>query len=269
MIRKFLKWGCYAVGGVTVLGALIFGSDMFSYARSSAKSVQTMVKDGVPMEFELQRARDMIEDILPELRANVRVIAQEEVEIAHLRREIGETEEKVATQRQNVLAMRDKLRNPEVAFVVHGRNVSREQMTEKLASAVDRFKQTEAILTSKQRLLDTREKSIVAAQEMLEKSRVRKSELEQKIEALAAQHRLIQSQAVGTKVSFDNSQLANADRLLSEIQKRLETAQRVMAHEAEFVDDSSAPLFGINEADLLEEVDHMLDGEGSARVAFR
>lgn len=260
MIFKSMKWGAYAAGGALLLGGLVFGMDTFSYLRSSAKSVRSAVKDGVPLEFELQRARDLVEDILPELRANVRVIAQEEVEIAHLRREITNATQKLDGQRQSVSAFRNKLRGEEITFVVHGRQVSRDQMTEQLASSFDRYKQAEATLVSKQRLLEAREKSLSAAQNVLERSRARKAELEQKIEALSAQHRLVQAQSVGTKVIIDDTQLARADKLITDIHKRLETAQRVLAHEADLGDvEETFIALGVNESELLAEVDQLLD----------
>ncbi|MCA9190238.1 MAG: hypothetical protein KDB03_00695 [Planctomycetales bacterium] len=262
MILKGLKWGSYAAGGVLLAGGLLFGTDGMSYLRSSAKSVQTAVKDGVPLEFELQRARDMVEDILPELRANVRVIAQEEVEIAHLRNEIATAGDKLAVQRQTVVALREQLRTNDLTFVSHGRKVSRDSLTEQLASGLDRYKQSEATLVSKQRLLEAREKSLTAAQQVLERSRARKSELEQKIEALTAQYRLVQAQSVGTKVSIDDSQLARADKLITDIQKRLDTAQRVLAHESELIEmDSAIVRLDISEADLLSEVDNLLEDD--------
>jgi len=270
MILRSLKWGIALAGGALVLGGLIFGADLYSYVRSSARSVRTVVRDGVPMEFELQRARDMIEDILPELRANVRVIAQEEVEVAHLRGEITDATEKLSLHRKNVAAFRDQLQTRNVSFSVNGRDLSRQQLAERLASSVDRYKQAEATLVSKERLLQTRERSLLAAQDMLERSRSRKAELEQKIEALAAQNRLVQAQAVGTRVSFDNSQLARADKLMTEIQKRLETAQRVLAHEAEFlIDPDTTVVASVDEADLLAEVDSLLERDVDTHLASR
>ncbi|MHC4073980.1 MAG: signal peptide-containing protein, partial [Planctomycetota bacterium] len=81
MVTKWLKRSVIVVAGLSVAGSLLFGKDVVSYVRSSAKSVRTVVKDSVPIEFELRRARDLVEDIIPEMHANVRLIAQEEVEV--------------------------------------------------------------------------------------------------------------------------------------------------------------------------------------------
>ena len=43
-----------------------------------------MVKESVPIEFELKRAKALLDEIIPDMHANIRLIAQEEVEIAAL-----------------------------------------------------------------------------------------------------------------------------------------------------------------------------------------
>ena len=82
MIMKWLKRSVIVVAGVSIVGGMLFGKDVVSYVRSSAKSVQTVVKDSVPIEFELRRARDLLEEIIPEMHANIRLIAEDEVEVA-------------------------------------------------------------------------------------------------------------------------------------------------------------------------------------------
>jgi hypothetical protein len=94
---------------------------------------------------------------------------------------------------------------------------------------------------------------------MLDRTRSRKAELEQQIEALVAQYRLVKAQAVGTKVHIDNSQLARAEKLMAQIQKRLDTAQRVLAHEADLLFDPVVDV--VNESELLAEVDAHLDAD--------
>src|SRR5687767_10511054 len=102
MVWKIVKIGSLvAVVGV-VLGGLAFGDDLVSYARSSAGAVRSAVKDAVPIEFELRRARDMVEQIIPELHANVRLIAQEEVEIASLEKDIAATRQRGGEEREKI-----------------------------------------------------------------------------------------------------------------------------------------------------------------------
>ena len=57
MICKLIKLGMLSVAGVVLVGGIVFGREMCSYVSSSARSVRHAVKDAVPVEFELRRAR--------------------------------------------------------------------------------------------------------------------------------------------------------------------------------------------------------------------
>ena len=102
MILRWVKWGVMGMVGLGLLGGMLFGKDMVSYVKSSAKGVRTVVKDSVPIEFELRRARDMIEEIIPEMHANIRLIAQEEVEVAALKGEITKGQESLKDEENKI-----------------------------------------------------------------------------------------------------------------------------------------------------------------------
>jgi len=257
MIFKTLKYGAVAAVGLGLVGGFFFGSDAASYLWSSAKSVQTAVKDSVPIEFELQRASDLIEEIIPEMHANVRLIAAEEVEIAALKEDIRCSDQALGEERARVAKIRDTLNVQKVAYALGGYDYSRQQVKQELARSFDRVKEAEVVLAGKHRLLDTREKSLQAAMQMLDKTRSQKARLEDQIQALASQHRLVKAASVGSRVQIDNSKLAQSEKLIAQIKKRLDVAERVLAHETHFVQPISVDV--IDEKDLLAQVDEYLD----------
>src|ERR1041385_2056070 len=106
---KLLKWGL--VGGTVaiVAGAVFFGRDLFSYATSSGRMIRTAVKDSIPVSFEIQRARDLLDDLVPEMHANLRIVAQEEVEVATLEKEVAGDREVVSRQRSEIQKLRQDL----------------------------------------------------------------------------------------------------------------------------------------------------------------
>ena len=260
MSLKMLRYGLASTASVLILGGLIFGSDLLSYVRTSTGAVRETVRDSVPIEFELQRARDLINDILPELHANIRIIAEDEVEIAALEKDLVATRDNVAEEREQLAALRNTLKTEQVSYEIGGRELSRSELTERLAQRLTRVKDAELILASKEKLLENRRQSLQAAMQLLDRARSRKVELEQKIESLVAQHRLVQASAVGSRVQVSDTKLARADQLLADIQKRLDIAERVLEHEAspELSFDDSI----VDEASLLAEVDEHL-GEKS------
>jgi hypothetical protein len=266
MILKCAKYGVI-LGGVAVLvGGLAFGKDLVSYVYSSAKSVRTAVKDAVPIEFDLQRARDMTEQIIPELHANILLIAQEEVEITALQADIDRSRQHLAEESTRVGKIRAQLEAQQVRYTFGNRQFTREQVTEDLARRFERLKEAQTILAGKVRLIETRQGSLAAAMQMLERTRDQKAQLENQIEMLAAKQRLVRSAAVGSRIEVDGSKLAQTSKLLAQIKKRLDVAERVLAHESDFV--QVIEVSAINEQDLLAEVDEYF-GAGSAQPAAK
>lgn len=254
MIIKGLKYGAVGVTSVVLIGTLLFGNELASYVWCSAKSVQSAVKDSVPIEFELQRAREMVDGIIPELHANIRLIAEEEVEVAALKNDIVNSQQRLDAEKQQITKLRDKLTSQKVSYELNGRTYSRQGVARRLAHRFDHYKEGRVILASKHRLLETRERSLQAAVQVLERTRARKSQLRQKIEALAAQHRLLKAASVGTQVQFDGSRLTKAEKLIADITKRLDVAERVLDHESDFLIPTS-PVDGVSEAELIDELD--------------
>jgi hypothetical protein len=244
-----------AIGAICLLlvGGLIFGKDLFSYMRSSAKTVRTAVKDAVPIEFELRRARDMLDEIIPEMHANIRLIAQEEVEIAALKTDITRSQEKSADEKRRIEKLREALESPQETYSFGGRQYSREHVKDDLAHRFERFKESELVLASKERILAARERSLEGATALLERTREQKRALEVKIEGLDSQYRLLQASAVGSGIKVDGSKLAQTQKLIEQIKKRLDVAERVLAHQSEFIE--SIPVDVVSEKDLLAQVD--------------
>ncbi len=257
MIMKWVKLGVMGTVGFGLLGGLLFGKDVVSYVKSSARGVRTAVKESVPVEFELRRARDMLEDIIPEMHANIRLIAQEEVEVAALKGEIGKAGEALQDEQTRIKTLRIALEQPQAKYHFAGRNYDRYEVKEDLATRFERYKENELVLASKVRLLDSREKSLNAAMQLLEKTRSQKRILENRIEALASQYRLVKAASVGSQIQVDNGKLARTQKLITEIQKRLDVAERVLAHESKFIE--SIPVDTVVESDLVAQVDEYFE----------
>lgn len=263
MVIGYLKYCAAGVAGVVLIGGIIFGSELSSYIRTSTGTVRESVREAVPIEFELKRARDLINDILPEIHANVRLIAEDEVEIAALEKDLARSSEQLAADRRLLSQMRARLEVKSASYEFGSRTYSRKQLTQQASAKLARLKDAEMIHASKQRLLETRQKSLQASMQMLDRARDRKAELEQKVESLAAQHRLVKASAIGSRFQVDDSKLSKADQLLSEIQKRVDVSERVLAHDfnAEITIEDV-----LNEDELLAEIDDHLGNTQSDDV---
>ncbi|MFC1652158.1 signal peptide-containing protein [Planctomycetota bacterium] len=253
MVTKCLKIGGLAIVGLGMAGGLFFGKDLVSYARSSAKTVRTAVKDSVPIEFELKRARDLLEEVIPEMHANIRLISQEEVEIAALHADIEKSQNALQEEQERIHKLRHALNIQRASYEFGGAKFSRAQVKQELGTRFERFKEAELVLASKEHLMVNRHKSLQGALQLLDQTRSEKRLLEDKISALEGQYRLVKAASVGSKIDFDSSKLAKTEKLISQIKKRLDVAERVLAHESRFVE--AIPVDVVDEVDLLTQID--------------
>ena len=255
MICKMVKLGLLSVAGLTIAGGLLFGHEFSSYITSSTRAVRTAANDAVPIDFQLRRARDLVDDIIPEMQANVRVIAQQEVEIESLKKDISNSERSLSEERTRVSKIRDCLNTQRASFTFGEHAYTRDQIKEDLARRFDTVKEAEVILSGKKRLLENRDKSLTSAMQQLEKARSSKSLLESQIASLEGQYSLVKAASNGTNcgLSIDNSKLAQSQKLIEQIKKQLDVAERVLAHQSRFVEPIQVD--GLSEKDLLTQVD--------------
>jgi len=257
MICKLIKVGVLGTAATLLVGGAVLGTDLGSYIRSSSRCVSSAVKDNVPIEFQLRRARDLLDDIIPEMQASIRSIAEQEVEIASLKAEITDGDKALADAKGKVAKVRDCLSTPGSSFSIGQVIYTRDELKEDLAHRFERTKEAEMALTGKRRLLSNREKSLQAAMQVFDRTRSQRSQLESQIAALESQHKLVQMASIGSGVRIDHSKLAQTEKLISDIKKQLDVSERVLAHQAKFVDTIPVETT-VNEKDLLTEVDAYL-----------
>ena len=89
MILKAAKIAVIGAGVTCLVGAFVLRKDVVS----SVNSVRSAIKENVPIEFELQRSRDFLDQIIPQMYANIHLVAAEEVELAAMKQDIRGREE--------------------------------------------------------------------------------------------------------------------------------------------------------------------------------
>ena len=82
MIKKSL----IAALSVVLVSGVLFGSNAVSYVKTACSRVSSAAEDSVPVEFQIDRARQMVKDLAPEIRHSMHVIAKEEIEVDNLSR---------------------------------------------------------------------------------------------------------------------------------------------------------------------------------------
>jgi hypothetical protein len=258
MLWKAIKLAALTTSGAAVLGGALFGSDLVSYVGSSCRSVSLVVKENIPVEFQIRRARDLLDETGPEMQKNIRLIAEEEVDIASLRSDITQANQSLAAEKVRLQSLRDDLGTNQSTFTIGEFSYSRPQLTQELAQRFASYKEGENSLQQKQQLLENREGALAAANQAMQIASDQRAGLQSEIDALEVHYRLIQATAVGTDVQVDNTKLAQAEKVVGDVRRQLAISERMLAEEVKFA--HAVPADATSEKDLLTQVDAYLSG---------
>lgn len=252
------------VGLVGTVGAVgLAGTGAWSYVRTGMSSASDTVRESVPVEWEIKRARQMITDLKPEIARNLHIVAREEVGVKNLAEQIAAKEQQLDKSKAEIVRLSEDLKGGDVVFVYAGRSYSDDQVREDLANRFKQFKVHEQTTAKLTQVLTAREKNLDAARRKLDEMLSAKRELEVEVENLQARLTMVQVAQASSPVAIDDSQLSNTRRLLEDIRTRIDVAEQMVASEGALsgaidLDEPSSP-------ELLNEIADYF-GEGRAEI---
>lgn len=230
----WLKKGLVGVAAAAVLGTFVFGRDLVSYVKTAGCSARNAIKAEVPLEFEIQRARDMVENLIPDIRKCMHVIAEEEVNVEHLSKDIARADGELRKQKDEILALRRDVDQGRQTYQYASRVYTSNEVKRDLAARFERYKTAEETLASKRSILTAREQAVQAGRAQLDGMLQEKRNLEVQLENLDARLKTVQAAQTASTVQLDNSQLSRAKKLIGDLNKQLDVAQKMLDADGKF-----------------------------------
>jgi chromosome segregation ATPase len=216
------------------LGTFFFGRDAVSYVGTSIGWVRDSVKNAVPIDFEIQRARRLIKNLVPDIRTNMELIAKEEVEIERLQKQVAENRTRLDRDRTDIMRLKTDLASDRKEFVYAGRHYKVDQVRCDLSNRFQRYKTNESTLASLEQMQTSREQSLAAARTKLDNMLSSKRQLEVDVEHLEARLKMVETAETTSCYQFNDSQLSRAKQLVSDLRVRLDVAERLVNSENQF-----------------------------------
>jgi len=229
MVCSMVKKGVLgaALGAGTLF--LVFGTSAPSYVKTAFHKVRQNVKESVDPQFEIDRARQDIENLKPMFDQNKETLARAEVETESLEGEVVRMQASLDTAKQTILAMQQKLKAGDFRLTGHVIDTP-ENIKADLAERLDHYDYTVDTLKQKQEVLKAKRKIIRAAHEQLSNLRQQKTTLLAKLANIEAKLRVLEANQTKNEFNFDDgSTLSRAKKTIADLEKRL----NVMAHRAE------------------------------------
>lgn len=253
MVGKMVKKGVVGTVAGAGLLALLFGTAAPSYVRTAFHRVRHSAHDSVPIQFEIERARQQVTALEPELHRNIEAIAKAEVEIETLEREIDATQANLSKEAREIVALRKHLSTGDTRLT-NGVAYTDNEIKGELARRLDHYRTVKEIQGEKEQTLNLRKKALVAAREQNAKMRESKRVLLTQIEGIETRLRQIEATEAANEFNFDDSQLARAKQTVSELNKRVEVLARVAEQEGRISDQGVTVVVDPNR-DVVGEVD--------------
>jgi len=254
-----MKWVFGMLAGAAVLVGLFCWRDVASYSSTAFSQARECFKENVPITFEIDRARDMIKGLGPEIKKNLHVIAKEEVEVARLEREIATLDERLSHDKGDILRLKNDVEQGGETYTYAGRKFSATQVKMDLSNRFARYKTNDATREKLTKILAARQASLDGARQKLDAMIAAKRQLEVDVENLAARQRMVEVAQTTSDLHLDNSQLSQTRELLDDLRTRVDVAERLVAAEAPT--NVEIPLEEPASSNILDEVTTYFSGE--------
>jgi len=269
MLKK-LVLGALLVGGASM--ALV-GTSTYSYVRTGFSSIRDGIKEQIPIELEIRRARDMITNLKPEITGNLQLIAREEVEVARLEKEVTRKQEQLEKAKRDMLRLKKDVgdclesdlseSHSQEKLVYAGRKYSVSQVREDLNMRFKQYQTQEATADKLSKILIAREKNLDASRRKLDEMLAAKRQLEIEVENLQARLTMVQVAETAGSFSINDSSLSQTRQLLDDIATRIDVAEKVS--DSEGMLHGAIPLDEAAPSDIVDQISNYFEVDDLTR----
>ena len=220
--------------GIGVTAGIFLGEDAFSYVSTVCNRATDGVQESIPVSFQIDRARQLVKELDPEVRRSMQVIAREEIALDRVKEQIEKATKQADESKTNIIRLQSDLQSTDRHFTYVGHTYTRKEVTEDLSRRFERHKVHDETLSHLTKMRDAREKNLDAARQKLTAMIAAKNQLEADIVNLEAKQKLVTVAQASSDLMLDDSQLARAKGLVADIRSRLDVAARLANTDTEF-----------------------------------
>lgn len=253
MACSMIKKG--VLGAALGAGALYaaFGTSAPGYLRTAFHKARHNVKQTLPVQFEIDHARDQIAQLEPAIGENVQTLARAIVDMEHLDREVVATRANLDKERQVLTTLREHLNSNET-FLAGNVTYTPEEVKGEALRRLDHYKEMSQVLKDKEETLKAKQKSVAAAREQLRQMKANREALTAKLAGIEARLKLVQTTQDSNEFNFDASALSRAKASVVDLEKRLDVMTKAAELEGRYA-GSTLPARDDSGRDVVREMD--------------
>ncbi len=250
----------FSLVGAALVG-VVFGRDIASYATTLLARYRDNARSNVSVQFELERARQMVGDLLPEIHTAMLAVAEDELTLERSDAEAAGAEAQLGAQRSELLRLRADPENDTGAFKVGSRQATAAEVKEELKRRFGRYQTGTATLDVKRQIAAARKQSLLASRKKLQELLNARQDLESQIVQLEA--RVRRQELAKQDTNFDRGQIVRCQVLIDAIRRRLDVADRMVAAKIPLGDVLLLSYLD-SDTDIGQEIDDYFRGSSQA-----
>ena len=225
MCKKLGLTALLIVGGLFALSKL----DLLWHVKDAARKARTAIRIEIPAEDKIARLKDALRGLKPEKEKHLGVIADEELKIERLAKDIAATKTNLTKWEGQIKDLQTVLKDESKEFVTVGLNkVSRAKVQTHLAQKWEAFKDAETAMKSQEELLGRRKEMLAAAQSKLRAMEVKEKELRTKVETLELELAKLREAQLVNDIPIDDSRFSKVVSLFNEVEQQIAKEKKVM-----------------------------------------
>jgi chromosome segregation ATPase len=255
VVKKGLLGAALAAGALY----LAFGTSAPSYVRTAFHKVRGHAHNAVPVQFEIDRAREEVRRLEGPIKDTIETYCRTEVEVKWLKDEIATVRNNLERERKGLQALKDRVKTGDLKLT-GSVNYSSEEVTTELTRKFDNYKYVSKILHDKESTLKSKQKIMDAARQQLANLNAQKRELMTKLDSIEARLQQIEASKQKNEFTFDESALSQAKQNVSDLEKRVEVQARISEVEGNLSD--TLPLYVEPGRDVIKEIEEELGPSG-------
>lgn len=268
MTRCMFKKGLLLSGLGAALLFGLFGTNAWYYTRYTANKIRENARAAVPFEADVEAARQQVQALKPAIDRGVETLAKLEQSIQDVQGQINALADQKDRASQEIERLYASLDGERVERVSTNDARARRDRIE-LGRQIDVARRAQYILEVKQSELDHRQDQRQKLHENLLEMKAKREALLSKIQEIEAKHDAMQFTREFEGITIDVGPLADAERAVAELNRRVSLESRTKELKAQFSEAEAPDLDAASHRDVLREAGEYLGKAAHDRDAVR
>jgi len=231
-IKKLVLIAAGAAGAVALINGVSRG-----LPHTAWKKVQAGIERTVSPEMELDRIRDQIAQLTPDMHENISRVAREMVAVESLGKQVDAARASLDQQKASLMAMTDALEKGDLTRV----HMTAPEVKRQLDRQLKSYKNCERELQTKQKILEAKRQALETARQQLIEIREQKAKLEAVVADYETELATLRLEQARSKVQVDDSRLGDIKGSLEKLREKIQEERAKIQLTGEFLPSTLNP----------------------------